>query len=296
MRINRGKAIRKHLRFYRIVYGLESPYHVILDGNFIFAALKYKIDIADRLKVQLQVPGGDAVRLYITKSSLEELRAVPGGKGANSVAWASKMCEVLDDTNCKQVENDAPSSRLIEYLWRVHRAWVKGPPKSKLSQASGAEGAKKTDDNDLATRRFIVATQDQGLRRALATIPGVPLVYLNNVALVVETPSDVSRSFNAALENSKISAVTDVESALLESVAKKRRRDGGDVAGSNIVGVGGAAATDSGPPSTAASKEDHIDKKQRVKHRAKAANPLSSREPTKGSSNQKKSKAAKYKK
>jgi rRNA-processing protein FCF1 len=295
MRINRGKAIRKHLRFFRIVYGLESPYHVILDGNFIFAALKYKIDIADRLKVQLQVPGGDAVRLYITKSSLEELRAVPGGKGANSVAWATKMCEVLDDTNCQQAENDAPSSRLIEYLWRAHRAWVRGPPKSKLSQDSGAGGAKKSEDSDLATRRFVVATQDQGLRRALATIPGVPLVYLNNVALVVEAPSEVSRSFNAALENSKISAVTDVESALLESVAKKRRRDGSDAVDSNIVGVGGAKDIDSNP-SGAASKEGHIDKKQRVKHRPKAANPLSAREPTKGSSNQKKAKAAKYKK
>lgn len=284
MRINRGKAIRKHLRFFRIVYGLESPYHVILDGNFIFNAVKYKLDIADRLKVQLQVPGGDAVRMYITKSSLKELRAVPEGKGASSVAWATKMCEVIDDTDCIQKENDSPASRLIEYLWRVHRNWVKGPTTTSVSSASAA-GGESSNEKYSSMRRFIVATQDQGLRIALAKIPGVPLVYLNNVAFVMETPSDVSRFFNKALENSKVAAVTDMESALLESVARKRKRDG-DAVDSNVVGIAAPAPVEETP----------AEKKQRVKHRAKAANPLASRVATKGSVNQKKAKANKYKK
>lgn len=85
MRLSRAKQMRKHLRFYRIVYGIAPPYavsrpivwvwtqsgmmsrhnfdthvptllrstalkQVLLDGNFIHMALKVKMDILDRLK------------------------------------------------------------------------------------------------------------------------------------------------------------------------------------------------------------------------------------------------------
>ena len=43
MRVTRGKFIRKYLKFYEIVYGLNAPYDVLLDGNFIYHAMKYKI-------------------------------------------------------------------------------------------------------------------------------------------------------------------------------------------------------------------------------------------------------------
>lgn len=45
-------------------------------------------------------------------------------------------------------------------------------------------------------KRYFVATQDQELRRTLAYIPGIPLIYLNKVTLVFETPSQSSLNFN----------------------------------------------------------------------------------------------------
>lgn len=50
-------------------------------------------------------------------------------------------------------------------------------------------------------KRYFVATQDQELRRALAYIPGVPLIYLNKVTLVFETPSQSSLNFNKNVSN-----------------------------------------------------------------------------------------------
>ncbi len=281
MRINRGKAIRKYLRFYRIVYGIESPYQVILDGNFIYYALKYKVDIQDRLKVQLQVSGGESVRLFVTRSSLEELRSVPDGKGANAIAFANRFCEVLDDDNCADEKNSTAASRLTEFLWRNHRKWVLGPQSNRKVQ---------NDSKNSPSHGFFVATQDQGLRRALAAIPGVPLVYLNNVAFVMEAPSDASKTFNVALESSKIAAVTDSENALLESVNKKRKRDSAD---SNVVGVDGRSDTLKSAIRESTAPEQ---KQERVKHRAKAANPLASKAPVKGSAKQKKLKASKFRK
>ena len=88
MRVNRSKFIRKYLRFFRVVFGFAPRFNVkleaymlaiacllsylicppllfspqvILDSNFIFAGLKYKIDIRERLQKLLQ---HDDVRIF----------------------------------------------------------------------------------------------------------------------------------------------------------------------------------------------------------------------------------------
>ena len=73
MRVNRSKFIRKYLRFFQIVFGIEPKYNIILDGNFIFAALKVKIDILERLRRLLQ---DNDIRLFVLKSVVDELKKV----------------------------------------------------------------------------------------------------------------------------------------------------------------------------------------------------------------------------
>ena len=55
MKVNRSKLIRKHLRFFRLTFGLESPYHILLDGNFIYYCISHKIGIYVRLSSLLQL-------------------------------------------------------------------------------------------------------------------------------------------------------------------------------------------------------------------------------------------------
>lgn len=40
----------------------------------------------------------------------------------------------------------------------------------------------------------MVATQDKDLRLFLASIPGIPLIYLNKVTVVLEPPSQASKT------------------------------------------------------------------------------------------------------
>ena len=93
MRFHRVKLVRKHLRFYRIVYGIDDPYDIILDGNFIFTALEHKVDIRDRLMRLLQ---GAEIKLYVTKSAIKELEAI-GVKGEKALEFATKFCTLVDD-------------------------------------------------------------------------------------------------------------------------------------------------------------------------------------------------------
>ena len=109
MRINRAKLVRKFLRFYRLSYLLNPPYHVLLDGNFIFSALKNKIDIGDRLTKLLQ---GEDYTLYVLRSALDELREL-GAKGETAVNYCTSRCTLLDDS---AVRGETPFEKTVAYI------------------------------------------------------------------------------------------------------------------------------------------------------------------------------------
>lgn len=147
-----------------------------MDGNFIFTALKYKLDIRHRIESLLQE---NNIKLFILKSLLDELRSV-GEKTSATLAWAQECCEIIDDSCMK--ENSTPLDRLKEILGMI----------VSFSCAY-------YDDFDLTVadkRRYFIATQDRDLRLALNRIPGVPLMYFNKVTLVLEGPSKASLNFN----------------------------------------------------------------------------------------------------
>lgn len=115
MRVNRAKLVRKYLRFYRLVYNICPPYQILLDGNFIYAALKNNINILERLEKLLQ---GELVILSILKSALEELKSI-GDKGESAVQFALRKCTVIDDS---QSNGSTPFDKMVAYLgnWRYN--------------------------------------------------------------------------------------------------------------------------------------------------------------------------------
>lgn len=64
-----------------------------MDGNFIFAGLKYKLDIRERIQKLLQ---NEETKLYILKSSMAELQSM-GEKASDCMEFAKSYCEVLND-------------------------------------------------------------------------------------------------------------------------------------------------------------------------------------------------------
>ena len=109
MRVNRAKMVRKYLRFFRLVYQISPSYNVLLDGNFIYAALKNNVNIADRLTKMLQ---GEEFTLYVLQSSLDELRSI-GAKGETALTYGLQKCTVLDDTG---IPGDTSFNKMVGYL------------------------------------------------------------------------------------------------------------------------------------------------------------------------------------
>jgi rRNA-processing protein FCF1 len=156
-----------------------------VDGNFVFAAIKYKMDIRDRLEKLLQ---GGEVKLFVLRSVLQELDKV-GDKAKGAKEFVSSYCEVIDDS---QYGGATPSERLVAFVGKIPSrlalASCDNPFAHVTDRVCQEAGSKR--------KRYMIATQDQELRRSLAQVPGVPLIYLNLVTLVLEAPSQSSLQYN----------------------------------------------------------------------------------------------------
>lgn len=189
MRVLRAKSIRKYLRFYRLVFGIDAPFKIILDGNFIFAAIKYKLDIRDRLEKLLQ---SGKVSFHVLQSVITEMKKV-GKSAENAINFANSYCEIINDD---KVAGESPNEKLQNFL-------------AKSDKESLIEKRKK----------FFVATQDQELRQKLGNQPGIPLIYLNKVTLVLEAPSKASQNFSSQVETKKMT-LTEGESTIMKKISK----------------------------------------------------------------------------
>ena len=275
MKVNRSKQVRKYLRFFKMVYGIDTrQYHVLLDGNFIFGALKLKVDIIERLTKLLQV---HEVKTYVLKSVVSELKLV-GAKAQSALDFTARTCEVIDDDH---VYGCNANDKTIALMKTQHQDWLVAPTARK--------------------RRYMVASQDKDLRAILGHVPGIPLLYLNKVTMVLEPPSSVSKDFNLQIEASKAS-LRPAEVEIVAALKKRKRR-----AVENIIDGAApekdATGGDAGGGGNAADEDDNEDDEdaatarpaERKKHKAFAANPLASRAASSDSFKQKKLKKEKYK-
>ena len=115
MRVTRGKFVRKYLKFYEIVYSISAPYDVLLDGNFIYHAMKYKIDLLDRFKSLLQ---GNTVKFHVLSSVIKELNDI-GEKGKHVLEYIKRYCSVIQDDEGGK-GTSMTSEHMLKLLGKTH--------------------------------------------------------------------------------------------------------------------------------------------------------------------------------
>jgi len=191
MRILRAKNIRKQLRFYRINYGIHPPYKVLLDGNFIFACLKVKMDVKDRLVKLLQE---ERCSLFVPRAVLEELQTL-GASFEHCYEFAMKLEHPLDDA---------------------------------LSESISASEAIEKIIGDCNSGKYLVASQDEQLWAKLRKVPGVPVVHAQRALLVLAPPSAATAAAAARALN-KQGTLNQNEKEIVKSIkahqAKKRKME-----------------------------------------------------------------------
>mmetsp|Transcript_148062 Transcript_148062/g.369116 ORF Transcript_148062/g.369116 Transcript_148062/m.369116 type:complete len:314 (-) Transcript_148062:105-1046(-) len=155
MRVKRQKNFRRSLRFYRLAFGVQQPYKVVVDGTFLTNALQNKIHVKEQLPKMLS----GKVTPMVTTCMLNELRTL-GDRGAGAAFIAKGYYRV----KCGHQHNIGAAKCIKEQIGTTNE------------------------------RKLFVATQDVELALELRKIPGVPIIRLNGQVPYLEEPSNASKS------------------------------------------------------------------------------------------------------
>mmetsp|Transcript_15800 Transcript_15800/g.18014 ORF Transcript_15800/g.18014 Transcript_15800/m.18014 type:complete len:258 (+) Transcript_15800:166-939(+) len=196
MRHGRAKAARKTLKFYSLNGNIKPPYKVLLDGNFLAAAIQYKVPIYDRIGKLLQT---NQFTLYINRSSLIELEKLPKENEVFTQArqYGLDECEIIEDSASGNNENSSPGEDI-----------------QNLVQNGNEDG-------------YFVATQDEALSDIIREMINVPQMRLTRGVLIMESPSAASRRQSQKQEKGKHmtggGTMTKEEANLVQRLKQERR-------------------------------------------------------------------------
>ena len=159
----KDKWIKKTLNFYKFIFKFDSPYKVIIDGNFAAMALNKKFEMKSALeklldsKVILTIPSC----IFTEVQSLES--KIPG------------LLKLLSQYKIQQCPHGllSPTNCIRDYIGNKNQS------------------------------KYFVATQDNFLRIQLRNIQGVPLIFFEQNMLLMDKPSRVSIEASERRENLK---------------------------------------------------------------------------------------------
>ena len=159
----KDKWIKKTLNFYKFVFKFDSPFKVIIDGNFASIALNKKFDMKSALEKLLD----EKVILIIPSCIFKEVQSIDNKiPGLLNLLSQYKIEEcfhgLLSPTNC-----------IRDYIGNKNQS------------------------------TYFVATQDNFLRLQLRNIPGVPLIFFEQNMLLMDKPSRTSIEASERRENLK---------------------------------------------------------------------------------------------
>ncbi|KAI9053449.1 hypothetical protein LZ554_002407 [Drepanopeziza brunnea f. sp. 'monogermtubi'] len=175
MRGKRSKQYRKLMQQYGLAYGFREPYQVLLDADMIKDADKFKMDLVGGLERTLH----GEVKPMITQCSMRHLYASASEPG---IAFLIDKAKTYERRRC--------GHRPEEYPEPLSTAEC-------LSSVVDPKGA-KTNKN-----RYVIASQDLEVRKAMRAVLGVPLVYVNRSVMIMEPMAEESKGMREREERGK---------------------------------------------------------------------------------------------
>lgn len=153
MKISRQKKISKILNFYINNFGFHSPFQILIDGTYCYAALKNQHNIQEVLPKYFQ----SELKLLTTPCVVVETE-----KLGSKVIGAAIILKQFAIHKCVHGGNYVSGSKCIQ-------AMIK----------------------EMNKNRYVIATQDRELQDYIRNQAiGVPLLYLHQKTPVLENPSD----------------------------------------------------------------------------------------------------------
>ncbi|KAL1901957.1 hypothetical protein Sste5346_001663 [Sporothrix stenoceras] len=247
MRAKRSKQYKKLIQQYQLHHGFREPYQVLVDGDLVRDAERFTMDLQAGLERTLH----GKVKIMITQCCIRHLYSMPKEPGINR---AIDLAKTFERRRCGHRPDDFEEA---------------------LSTLDCLTHVVDKDGRGENKHRYVVATQDQSVRRYMRTVSGVPLIYINRSVMIMEPMSEMTAKVGASAERAKF------RSELRKSAAaagEKRKRDDadnggdGDKDGSDDDNDDDDANGDDKPQTEAQAEEK---KKKKKAFGVKGPNPLS---------------------
>jgi U3 small nucleolar RNA-associated protein 23 len=185
---------------YHLHFGFREPYQVLLDAGTIKDAARFKMKLGSMLENTLHGP----IKPMITQCCIRHLydlsTSTPQDQ-AEKDNWIA-AAKSAERRRCGHHELEEPLST-VECLESV--VDPKGSGRNK--------------------HRYVVASQDQEVRKKMRTIAGVPLVYINRSVMILEPMAMATEDVRSKEERLKMRSGL---KSRRQSAGVKRKRDDGD--------------------------------------------------------------------
>ncbi|PVD23496.1 hypothetical protein C0Q70_16768 [Pomacea canaliculata] len=213
MKVKRYKHAKRTMMFYKNNFSITPPFHVLVDGTFCKAALKFQVNIQDQLPKYL----GGEVRLYTTRCCLNECEAF-----GSLLYGPLKVLQQYNVAKCNHRPPVGPPQCLAKVLAKSQLALTKS--QSSSSSSSPSKNAQDTDH-----KRYLLATQDPELSEISRSMVAVPLLYISFNAINLESPSDstklaASNAPDPTLQQERLKELLKKENLLPEEKKKKKKK------------------------------------------------------------------------
>ena len=196
MRGKRSKQYRKLMQQYGLSFGFREPYQVLVDAGMIQDAARFKMRLGSMLERTLH----GEIKPMITQCCIRHLYNAENGAEKDNWIEVAKQAE---RRRCGHHELEKPLSAL-ECLMSVV------DPKS-----SGTN-----------RHRYVVASQELEVRRAMREITGVPLIYIARSVMILEPMAQRTEEIRESGERGKVRAGL---KGRREMTGTKRKREDPDV-------------------------------------------------------------------
>lgn len=178
MRGKRAKQYRKLMHQYELAFNFRVPYQVLVDAEMIKDTTRFRMDLPHLLERTLH----GEIKPMITQCSIRHLYTSTHEDRAEKSQWI-ETAKKFERRRCGHHELEQPLS--------THECL--------MSVVDGKESGNNK-------HRYIVASQDAGLRAQLRKIAGVPLVYVSRSVMVMEPMAAKTEEVRNGQEAEKIRA------------------------------------------------------------------------------------------
>ncbi|KAF4124051.1 U3 small nucleolar RNA-associated protein 23 [Geosmithia morbida] len=224
MRGKRSKQYRKLMSQYQMTFGFREPYQCLVDAEMVRDSCRFKMELAPALErtVHGKVKPS-TLRTHPTIICFFPFEGSSVRDSANIGEIVITQCEIR---KLYGQNSDPGAAEAIEVAKTFERRRCGHHPDEypePLSTEECLESVVDPKKSGTNKHRYVVASQDNSVRRMLRSVRGTPLIYVKRSVMILEPMADESVQVRAREERAKFRA------EIRKPVATgKRKRDDED--------------------------------------------------------------------